>query len=50
MTRPDFMALGPLIILTLTAAIIMLQIAVRRHHGDPPVVRSEMICALAFAC
>jgi len=33
MTRPDFMALGPLIILTLTAAIIMLQIAVRRHHG-----------------
>jgi NADH-quinone oxidoreductase subunit N len=33
MTRPDFIALGPLIILSLTAAIIMLQIAVRRHHG-----------------
>ena len=33
MTSADLVALSPLIALALTAALIMLQIAVRRHHG-----------------
>ena len=33
MTRTDLLALAPLIVIVLTAAIIMIQIAVRRHHG-----------------
>jgi len=33
MTRTDLLALAPLIVITLTAAIIMVQIAIRRHHG-----------------
>jgi NADH-quinone oxidoreductase subunit N len=33
MTRADFLALAPLIVITLTASTIMLQIAVRRNHA-----------------
>ena len=47
MTCSDFLALGPLIVITLTAAIIMLQIAVRRHHGVT-VVLSVIGLAAAF--
>ena len=47
MTRTDFLALGPLIVITLTAAVIMLQIAVRRHHGVT-VVLSVIGLAAAF--
>jgi len=49
MTRTDFFALAPLIVLTLTAAVIMLQIAVRRHHAVT-VVLSVCGLAAAFVC
>jgi NADH-quinone oxidoreductase subunit N len=47
MTRTDFLALGPLIVIALTAAIIMLQIAVRRHHAVT-LVLSVIGLAAAF--
>jgi NADH-quinone oxidoreductase subunit N len=49
MTRTDFLALGPLIVLTLTAAAIMLQISIRRRHAVT-VVLSVMGLATAFVC
>ncbi len=49
MTRSDFFALGPLIVLILTSAVIMLQIAVRRHHAVT-VVLSGIGLAAAFIC
>lgn len=33
MTRTDLLALAPLIVLALALALVMLQIAIRRHHG-----------------
>ncbi len=33
MTQTDFLALAPLIVLTLTLGLVMFQIAIRRHHG-----------------
>ncbi len=47
MTRTDFLALGPLIVITLTSATIMLQIAVRRHHAVT-LVLSVIGLATAF--
>jgi NADH-quinone oxidoreductase subunit N len=49
MTRTDLFALGPLIVLTLTSAVIMLQIAVRRHHAATMVL-SVVGLAAAFVC
>lgn len=49
MTRMDLFALGPLIILTLTSALIMVQIAVRRHHAVA-VALSVIGMAAAFVC
>jgi NADH-quinone oxidoreductase subunit N len=49
MTRADFFALGPLIMLTLTTAVVMLQIAVRRHHGLT-LILSLVGLAATLAC
>ncbi len=49
MTRTDILALAPLIVLSLTAGVIMLQIAVRRHHAVT-VVLSMIGLATAFVC
>jgi NADH-quinone oxidoreductase subunit N len=46
MTRTDLLALAPLIVLTLTLAVVMLQIAVRRHHG---AVMGISVAGLALA-
>jgi NADH-quinone oxidoreductase subunit N len=49
MTRADVFALGPLIVLTLTTAVVMLQIAIRRHHALTLIV-SLIGLAAALAC
>jgi NADH-quinone oxidoreductase subunit N len=49
MTRTDFFAIAPLIVLILTSAVIMFQISVRRHHAVT-VVLSVFGLAAAFAC
>jgi NADH-quinone oxidoreductase subunit N len=46
MTRTDLLALAPLIVLTLTLAVVMLQIAIRRHHG---AVMGISVAGLALA-
>ena len=49
MTRTDFIALSPLIALTLASGAVMLQIAVRRHHGTAAAL-SLLGLATAFLC
>jgi NADH-quinone oxidoreductase subunit N len=49
MTRTDFIALAPLIVLTLTTVVIMLQIAVRRHYMITAAL-SVIGLAAAFIC
>ena len=49
MNLSQFIALGPLIVLSLTAAVVMLLIAIRRHHGAT-LALSLIGLATAFVC